>query len=350
MAHSTLTSLYEFHDSLQQYHNRRRNAERNMLRKKLTLEQIWENLYGPLLLKMLKRPNLYHVICLGSHALAIMEAPWFKWTELSCECECDRLEKAHVHLIGECHVSRGVRQRFFAHVNERHGIVVKQRSSFAQRFMQLKDFQHKISAFMYLMREQPYYRKKELGMSCKHKNFLPLGLNHFSQASMKQGHMGYLWNELVYPFLEKNGYKTEVAAAQKKYEDHKAVHAIRRRSKHAPFNAAAHGYNAASNKREERIGHGTVSPRTEPIDDIEFIIDLIRDDPPVGMSLCSGRDASRIIQFLRQYPQKCVDGLQEFVIKYGPKEKDSLAMGGIQLREELSSSDDDFEPVDHGDD
>lgn len=342
MASSTLTSLYEFHDSLKGYHDARRKNEQTLRNKHV--DELWTKYYGPLLLRLLKQKTLYHVIAIGSHARAILDAPWFQWCGISCECFCERLEKGHIHLIGSCTASRGVRQRFFANVNETYNIKVVERSSKTQRFIQMKDFQHTVSVFVYITREQPYYSRKTMDIQCKHANFLPYGVNMYSRASQKNGFMTTLWNDHIFPFLIENGYAEEVAVAKEKYDTYKSAKAIQQARKFKKLDPEITRRKPSNDdKKKAAVRHGAVQPGTELSDAEKSILKLAKANPEMAKSICDTNTTSRIICFLREHPNLIVGNLQKFISHRKSKKEDTPVMGEEQLGEELSCEE--FNPV-----
>lgn len=349
MANSTLTSLYEFHDSLKAYHDARRKNEQALKNKHV--QELWTKYYGPLLLRLLKQKTLYHVIAIGSHARAILDAQWFKWCGISCECFCERLEKGHIHLIGSCTASRGVRQRYFANVNKVHNIKVQERSSKAQRFIQMKDFQHTVSVFVYITREQPYYSRKTMDIQCKHANFLPYGINSYSQASQKKDFMTTLWNDNIFPFLIENGYSEEVTVAKEKYDTYKSAKAIQQARKFKKLDPTITRRKPSNDdKKKAAVRHGAVQPRAELPDAEACILKFAKTDPKMAANICDKNTAGRIVYFLQRNRSLIVGNIQKFVNILKSKKEDTPVMGNEQHGEELSCEE--FNPVyvDYGDD
>lgn len=353
---SSATSLASFHECLSNYHETRRKWEKGLKKSPQTLEKIWENMYGNTLLEMLtKQDKVYHVIAIGTHASALMDIHWFDWYKVSCECICPKVKKGHVHMIGRCTASRGVRERFFRNLNESLGLKAQERSSKFQRFIELKDFQHLVTCFVYITREQAYYNKSAMETRCKHSNFLPYGLNKYSEFRADKDFMPGLWN-IIYSFLADHGYRKEVDEAREKYETYKANQqnrALQKRTNNKITNAVRKRNRTDDSEvgpDEKIIRLGSVPFRAELLETDTTLMGLIKDDPNLGISLCDAATARRIICFLRQHPTEIVGGLREFVIKAGPKEEDSCVSGAIQFGKEFLSQESDPEDLDNGND
>lgn len=314
----------------------------------------WQDHYMPKLIELWKKPkDLYHVIAVGPFAIEILNWRYFEWTGISCKCECDRLEKSHIHMIGYIPVNRGIKQRFYKSVMENYGLKTIKRSSNYHKVIELRNVQHIISAFLYISMEQRVY-KKQLDVTCKHSDFLPFGLTKFAKylpekSKVKSQHWQYF-----YETLSLAGYEKEVILCQEIYKAYAE-------SKNANFKNKALGLKRTLpgtsgsvtepiSKRARTDGEIEIPSRTSLSENDIQLMQLIRNDSELGINLCDTETASRIICFLRQNPSQIVEGLRQFIITQGPKEKNSVVNRPIQHREELSSEELNSECVDNGDD
>lgn len=326
----------------------------------LTPEKLFNDYYGPLMLKYLEIPNLYHVIAVGSHASAILQWDMIHPIEyLTCTCECTKVKKMHVHMLVQCMANRGQRQRFFAKLNKELGLKTVERSTRFQKFIELKNFGHVTRAFMYIAREQSYWDKHVLGMQCKHAHFTPYGLNAFSI----NGCVGKteLWNEIVHPFLSRNGYQAQVIAAVKEYEEFRqqkqknfnqkiATTVLQHKIARPTRARVSRPFSATTSETEETIGSVTIPIRGRLTAKLRDWAELIRANPEMALRLIDETSKGRIISFLRDNPSEIMGGLQVLIDEQRPKKENTVPDWIKQLREVASSQDSDFDDMDNGHD
>lgn len=305
----------------------------------------------PKIAELWKNPqNLCHVIAVGTYACEILDWDKFVWTGISCECRCERIEKGHVHLIGYINASRKQKSMFFKGINEKLGYEIKERSSMYHKCIELKNVQHILSAVLYIIREQQVY-KRTMDVVCKHHNFLPWGLTKYA-LFMPGRNKKLIW-DLTYDALTVLGFGAEVELCKdlyEKYSDAKRTATNARRAPKRAMPGTSYSDSPIPSKRTAPNTERTILERTGLAEDLKATYALIRDDPELGTNLCDLDTAERIICFLRQNPTEIVGGLRDFVMRFGPKAKDSIISREQQCREELPSEEPVSTPVDNGND
>lgn len=285
-------------------------------------KDLWDKVIGPFLLNnILNRKNIYHVIAIPSHAGALLDWPQFEFLNISCECKCEKVNKTHIHMLGVCSVDRNVRSRFFKKLNTTLGLQVQARSSVNQKFIYIKDFQHLVATYVYITREQYYTSNSFLGIQCKHMNFLPFGLSDYSVRHVSKDFLTNLWNNIIYPYLSDNGYAEQVIEAKRKYALYKEQNkTLSSGSKYNHRRASKRKFvdpSLPSCSTEKKSRPSALLPGMRLEERTQWFYDLIRNDTDLGLILCIDDDRKRVIQFLRDNPDKVVGGLCEFVVKCG---------------------------------
>lgn len=211
-----------------------------------------------------------HVIIKQQLVPYLCAHPKFVFSGISCDCSCTNITEEHKHLIGYFSCSPMTIRRFFSSVYKELNITTTKGSNLNYKCLQLKDFQHFITAIFYLLRVKAQITRTRLGTfhTVNHKNFTPYGDNELSNFMEEGSAIKHLWDK-IYGRLTVLGHENLVVHCKSKYEEFKRQQQLQRERQRARRDHL-YGQRVAESKlslainsleRELPITHVTAPPR-----------------------------------------------------------------------------------------